>query len=279
MRPISKSDHKHSALNAFRIRLYDIIYESDTKLGKAFDILLIASIIISVIAVMLDSVTAYHNNYKTLFYIMEWFFTILFTIEYIIRIFCNFKPLRYILSFYGIIDLLAIIPTYLSLLIVNVQYLLVIRALRVLRIFRIMKLGSYVSQANMLTRALVASKQKVTVFLFTICTLVLIFGSIMYLIEGTENGFTSIPRSVYWAIVTLTTVGYGDIAPHTSLGQGIASIVMIMGYAIIAVPTGIFTAELSQALREEGDNRTCPECGSKGHRPHASYCDKCSHHL
>jgi voltage-gated potassium channel len=275
----TESKPRQTRLTQVRIKLYDIIYESDTPMGKLFDILLIASIIISIIAIMLDSVVSIHQDHKVLLYRVEWFFTALFTIEYLLRIFCNLKPLKYIFSFYGLIDLISIIPTYLSLIITNSQYLLIIRALRVLRVFRVMKLGAYVSQANLLSRALLASKQKVIVFLFFISTLVLIFGSIMYLIEGPSNGFTSIPRSVYWAIVTLTTVGYGDIAPQTSLGQALASLVMIMGYAIIAVPTGIFTAELSNALKEQGDKRECPECGSRGHRIHALFCDRCGHHL
>jgi voltage-gated potassium channel len=275
----TQNNSRQTRLTQVRIKLYDIIYESDTPLGKLFDILLIASIFISIVAIMLDSVVSIHEQHKALLYIVEWFFTALFTIEYALRIFCNLKPLKYIFSFYGLIDLISIIPTYLSLFITNSQYLLIIRALRVLRIFRVMKLGAYVSQANLLSRALLASKQKVIVFLFFISTLVLIFGSIMYLIEGPAHGFTSIPRSVYWAIVTLTTVGYGDIAPQTSLGQSLASLVMIMGYAIIAVPTGIFTAELSNALKEQGDKRICPECGSRGHRIDGLFCDKCGHHL
>ena len=227
----------------FRSKLYTIIFESDTPLGKAFDLILILSILASVSVVFLDSVKYYNNNYGQILYQLEWLFTILFTIEYLFRIYSIGRPIIYIRSFYGIIDLMAILPTYISIFIPASRYLTVIRILRVLRIFRILKLIMYIGEANQIIQALAASRRKIIVFLFTVLVMVSIFGSIMYLVEGEENGFTSIPRSIYWAIVTITTVGYGDISPQTELGQVIAAIVMIVGYATIAVPTGIISAE------------------------------------
>jgi len=260
---------------AWRHTLYRIIYEADTPTGKWFDILLIISILLSVGSVMLSSVTELDVRYGLYFTRAEWCFTLLFTIEYILRILCTGRPLRYIFSFYGIVDLLSIIPTYLSLLVAGTSYFLVVRILRILRIFRILKLAPYVTQGNQLGRALLASRQKITIFLFVVSTIIVIFGSAMYLIEGPGNGFTSIPRSVYWAIVTLTTVGYGDIAPKTELGQALAALVMIIGYAIIAVPTGIFTAELTKTMRKGGEERVCVSCGKTGHEVEAVYCDRC----
>jgi voltage-gated potassium channel len=199
----------------------------------------------------------------------------MFTVEYLLRLACVGRPLKYAFSFYGIVDLLAIVPTYLSLLLPGSQYLLVIRILRILRIFRILKLVAYLSEARLLMRALRASSRKITVFLFTVLTLVVIFGSLMYVIEGEANGFTSIPRSIYWAIVTLTTVGYGDISPQTGMGQTLASMVMILGYSIIAVPTGIVTVEMSQAFRQKVSTQACPECSAEGHDADARYCKYC----
>ena len=224
---------------------------------------------------MLSSVIDLHARYGFYFNRIEWCFTLLFTIEYTLRILCTGRPFRYIFSFYGIVDLLSIIPTYLSVLFTGTHYFLVIRVLRILRIFRVLKLAPYISQGNMLTRALLASRQKITIFFFVVFTITIIFGAAMYLIEGPENGFTSIPRSVYWAIVTLTTVGYGDIAPKTVLGQALAALVMIIGYAIIAVPTGIFTAELAKTMRKGGEERVCVSCGKTGHEVDAVYCDRC----
>jgi voltage-gated potassium channel len=260
---------------AWRRTLYRIIYEAETPAGKWFDILLIISILLSVGAVMLSSVIDLHARYGLYFNRIEWCFTLLFTIEYTLRILCTGRPLRYVFSFYGIVDLLSIIPTYLSVLLTGTHYFLVIRVLRILRIFRVLKLAPYVTQGNQLGRALLASRQKITIFLFVVSTIIVIFGSAMYLIEGPENGFTSIPRSVYWAIVTLTTVGYGDIAPKTELGQALAALVMIIGYAIIAVPTGIFTAELTKTMSKSGGERVCVGCGKTGHDVDAVYCDRC----
>ena len=222
-------------LRAWRRVLHEVIFEADTPTGKGFDIVLIFSILASVAAVMLDSIAPVQMQYGRLLYGIEWFFTLLFTIEYLLRLLCVGRPAKYAVSFYGMVDLLAIIPTYLSLVLPGSQYLLVIRILRILRIFRILKLVAYLGEARLLVKALRASGRKITVFLYTVLTLVVIFGSLMYVIEGGESGFTSIPRSIYWAIVTLTTVGYGDIAPQTGIGQTLASVVMILGYAIIAV--------------------------------------------
>jgi len=227
-------------------KLYQIIFESDTSSGKAFDVALLVAIILSIITVMMESVQKFDARYGTAINVLEWSFTIMFTIEYFLRIYCARSPRKYILSFYGLVDLIAIIPTYLSLVIIGSQYVLIVRSLRLLRVFRVLKLYHFLGEAEVLGRALRQSAAKITVFLGTVVTLIFIVGSMMYLIEGPKNGFTSIPTSVYWAIVTLTTVGYGDIAPQTIAGQLLASVVMIMGYGIIAVPTGIVSVELGK---------------------------------
>lgn len=232
---------------SFKERLYHIIFESDTPPGKAFDVALLIAILLSVLAVMLESVSSIVSQYGKIIRACEWVFTVLFTIEYFLRIYCARNRKGYILSFYGIVDLISIIPTYLSLIVVGTQYVLMIRSLRLLRVFRVLKLYHFLGEAEILGRALRQSAAKITVFIGTVITLIFIVGSMMYLIEGPEHGFTSIPVSIYWAIVTLTTVGYGDIAPQTVLGQMLASIVMIMGYGIIAVPTGIVSVEISKA--------------------------------
>jgi voltage-gated potassium channel len=261
--------------NRWRMKLHEVIFEADTPAGKAFDVLLIISILASVVAVMLDSMAAVRLEYGRLLYLIEWFFTLLFSVEYILRLVCVGRPGKYATSFYGVVDLLAIIPTYLSLVLPGSQYLLVIRLLRILRIFRILKLVPYLGEARLLMQALRASSRKIAVFLFTVLTLVVIFGSLMYVIESSESGFTSIPRSIYWAIVTLTTVGYGDISPQTALGQALASLVMILGYSIIAVPTGIVTVEMSQAFGRKISTQACPECSAEGHDDDAHYCKFC----
>ena len=248
-------------MSSLRKKLYEIIFESDTPAGKGFDLLLIVSILLSVFVVFLDSVAYYNERFGTLFYFLEWFFTILFTFEYFLRIYCIGNPIMYIRSFFGIIDILAIAPTYISIFLPASRYLSVIRILRVLRIFRILKLMLYISEANLLMKAIISSKRKIVVFLFSLMTLVTILGSLMYLIEGEANGFTSIPRSIYWAIVTVTTVGYGDISPQTVLGQALASIVMIIGYATIAIPTGIISAEYTTMTHQKQSHVICPECG------------------
>jgi len=264
---------------SWRERLYIIIFGSDTPAGKAFDVLLIGAIVLSVVAVTLESVRAVNVEYGPWLRNAEWVFTILFTIEYVLRLLCARSAWRYATSFYGVIDLLAIIPTYLSALVPGTQYLLAIRLLRTLRVFRVLKLAEYLSEANLLMRALKASQRKITVFIFTVFTLVVILGSLMYLIEGAENGFTSIPRSIYWAIVTLTTVGYGDISPQTITGQVLAAFIMIIGYGIIAVPTGIVTAEIARAQQPSalGSNRPrrCSTCNATGHDADAIFCKRC----
>jgi voltage-gated potassium channel len=262
-----------------RLKLHEIIFEADTKPGKIFDVILIAAIILSVIAVMLDSVRSINNNYGNLLYIVEWFFTILFSLEYLLRLFSIGRPLKYAFSFFGIVDLLAIIPTYLSLLFPGTQYLLVIRLLRVLRIFRVLKIVQYIGEARLLKQAMIASKRKIIVFLFAVLTMAVIVGSMIYLIEGEANGFSSIPKSIYWAIVTLTTVGYGDISPQTGLGQLLAAMLMIMGYGIIAVPTGIVTVEMGNLKHKGVTAQSCPDCGSEGHDPDAIYCKYCGEKL
>jgi len=263
----------------FRTRLRDIIFEADTPAGKAFDVVLIACIVLSVLVVMLDSVRPIKESWGSFIYGWEWFFTIIFAVEYVLRLYSIDRPLKYATSFYGIIDLLAILPTPLSLLFPGAQYLLVIRVLRILRIFRVFKLARFITEMNVLFQALRASLRKIAVFLLVLLTLVVIFGSLMYVIEGEEHGFTSIPKSIYWAIVTLTTVGYGDISPGTSLGQALAAVVMISGYSIIAVPTGIFTVEFSKALKKNVTTQACPNCSVEGHKPDAAYCRRCGARL
>ncbi|MFK5926588.1 MAG: ion transporter [Desulfuromusa sp.] len=262
-----KSDHW------LRHRLHEIIFEADTPAGKLFDVILILSIIISVIVVMLDSVADLNFQYGQWFLFLEWFFTLIFTVEYVLRLSCIGRPSKYARSFYGIVDLLSILPSYVSLLLPGGKFLLVIRILRLLRVFRVLKLVQYVGESNFLQRALWASRRKIAVFLLSVFLLMVIFGSVMYIVEGAENGFTSIPRSIYWAVVTMTTVGYGDISPQTGFGQAIASLVMILGYGIIAIPTGIVTAELTHA--QNMSTQVCPECSAEGHDVDATYCKFC----
>ena len=266
---------KNKSSRGWREILFEIIFEADTPAGKWFDIVLIISISLSVLTVMLDSVGSVRAKYGSLLYAAEWFFTILFTVEYILRLLCVGRPSKYALSFFGVVDLLAILPTYTSLFFYGSRYLSVVRVLRVLRVFRVLKLGHHTKEAALLKRALHASRRKILVFLFVVLTLVTIIGSVMYVIEGEENGFTSIPRSVYWAVVTLTTVGYGDISPDTGAGQFLAAIVMILGYSIIAVPTGIVTVELSHAHIKGTTSQACPNCSAEGHDRDAQYCKFC----
>lgn len=266
-----------------RQRLHELIFEADTLAGKVFDIALLVSIILSVIAVLLESVQHIEARFGATLRTIEWTFTILFTIEYIARLISVKKPLKYALSFLGVIDFLSIIPTYLSLLVVGSQALLILRTIRLLRVFRILKLARYIKEGRIIGLALKASRFKITVFLVGVLSVVLIMGTVMYLVEGSENGFTSIPRSIYWAVVTLTTVGYGDIAPQTVLGQALATIIMIMGYAIIAVPTGIVSVEFSNLQKgnspapekEPVSTQACPECSREGHDIDADYCKFC----
>src|ERR687894_1151203 len=261
--------------DGLRGRLHEVIYEAETPAGRAFDVALIGLILLSVLAVMLESVGSVRARYGAELYAAEWAFTILFTVEYALRLVAVRRPLRYAASFFGVVDLLAIIPTYLSLLVPGSHYLLVIRILRLLRIFRVLKLAEHLSEADVLMRALRASRRKISVFLLTVLTLVVVIGTLLYVIEGEENGFTSIPAGIYWAVVTLTTVGYGDISPKTPVGQTLAAAVMIIGYGIIAVPTGIVTVEIAQAARKPVSTQSCPSCSSQGHDVDAVHCKYC----
>jgi voltage-gated potassium channel len=264
----------------FRDRLHEIIFGADTPAGKAFDVVLLILIIASVLAVVLESVSRIHHEYGPWLRAFEWAVTIAFTIEYLLRLYCVDKPWRYARSFYGIVDLLAIVPTYLSLFLPGAQSLLVIRGLRLLRVFRVLKLVHFVGEASELMTALRASTRKIIVFLGAVLTIVVIVGSAMYLIEGAEHGFENIPVSIYWAIVTMTTVGYGDMAPQTALGKTLASMIMILGYGIIAVPTGIVSVELAGVTRKKAvTGRACPGCGGHGHDSDADYCKFCGTEL
>jgi voltage-gated potassium channel len=260
--------------SAWRRRLHEIVFEADTPEGRAFDVIVLGLIILSVVAVMLESMPAIRNEYGKLLYALEWTLTLLFTVEYGLRLVSVTRPARYALSFFGIVDLLAILPSYLSLLVPATHPLMVVRAIRLLRVFRILKLARFVEDAQLLMRALHASRRKITVFFGCLLTLVLIMGTVMYLIEGEAHGFTSIPRSMYWAVVTLTTVGYGDLVPRTQLGRFVAAFVMILGYSILAVPTGIISVELAQASRPVS-TQACPACAAQGHDVDATHCKYC----
>ena len=260
----------------WRQRLYIIIFETSTPAAQRFDNWLLVTILASLVVVMLDSVEHFHNQYAELFKALEWFFTVLFAIEYGLRLYISPKPMRYAFSFFGLVDLLAVLPAILALMFADAQYLMIVRAIRLIRVFRVLKLRQYLSQANFLLVALRGSKQKIIVFLVSVSTLVTVYGALMYVIEGPANGFTSIPISIYWAVVTLTTVGFGDITPQTPVGQMLATMVMITGYSIIAVPTGIFTAELANAMRQDGlMEHDCPHCRKNRHEYSAAFCSRC----
>jgi voltage-gated potassium channel len=259
----------------WRDALYLIIFEHGTPGGKLFDVALIATIILSVMAVILDSVASIHATYGDALYSLEWVFTALFTVEYILRLICARNAMKYATSFFGVVDLLAILPTYVSIIFPGSQVLLVIRVIRVLRVFRVMKLVRYIGEADLLMTAMRESRRKITVFLIAVLALCVVLGSLMYIVEGESNGFTSIPRSIYWTIVTLTTVGYGDISPQTSLGQTVAAVIMMLGYAIIAVPTGIVTVELGLARNRMVGEHRCSDCDRAGHDRDASHCKFC----
>ncbi len=266
----------------WKFRLHEIIYEADTPMGRLFDIVLLILILLSVVTVMLESVTAYDLKFHQTFYVIEWIITIFFTIEYIARIIVVKKPQKYIFSFYGIIDLLSTIPLYLSFILVGSNYLLTVRALRFLRVFRILKITRYVGEGNKLRKALVESRAKIFIFIFAVLIVAVIAGTLMYLIEGEESGFKNIPVSIYWCIVTLTTVGFGDIAPITPAGQFLATLIMILGYGVIAVPTGIVGAQYVRSTSEEYvhvNSQSCRNCGAKQHRDEAKYCYNCGTHL
>lgn len=276
-------DHRHKIeeFNPLREKIHEIIFEADTPAGKYFDIALLIAIFLSIVVVMLETVPSL-AEYKNLFWVLEWILTIFFTIEYILRLYCVYRPIKYATSFFGVVDLMAIIPTYASIFLEGSQSFAIIRALRLLRVFRIFKLANFMSESIVLAKALKASWSKISVFLFTVVILVCIFGSMMYVIESSNPTFDSIPRSVYWAIVTLTTVGYGDMYPITPIGQFVASIIMIMGYAIIAVPTGIVSAE---AIKEAGKDKVlhntqvCRYCSDDSHEDDAKYCKSCGEEL
>ncbi|MFK8044810.1 MAG: ion transporter [Crocinitomicaceae bacterium] len=267
-------------LKPWQKKIHEVIFEADTFAGKVFDLGLLIAIIISILVVMLESVPSLSAKYHDTFYIIEWIFTGFFTLEYVARLVSIGRPAKYIFSFYGIIDLLSILPTYLGLFVTGSESLMVIRAVRLLRIFRILKLARFVKESKQLGDALKASRHRILVFLMAMLTLSTILGTIMYLVESADAGFTSIPRSIYWAIITVTTVGYGDIAPITPIGQFIASLVMIMGYAILAVPTGIVTSELIKSnSNEQISSRSCSSCSAEGHDSNAIYCKICSEKL
>lgn len=266
-------------LDGWRLRWYTVIFEADTRAGRRFDQALIALILVSIAVVMADSVQALHSLYGPVFNTLEWFFTAAFTAEYIARLLSVRKPLQYATSFFGVIDLIALMPTYLALFFPELQVLMDVRVLRLLRVFRVFKLAAYVAEYQFLGRALAASGRKIMVFLTAVLMVVLVMGTIMYVVEGQANGFTSIPTSVYWAISTITTVGFGDITPKTDLGRLIASGMMLMGWGILAVPTGIVTAEMAMQRRNDPPTlpttRTCHECLTEGHSAEADFCSHC----
>lgn len=262
-----------------REKLYEIIYEAETPAGKLFDIVLLLAIIFSVLSVILESVSSIEGDYGEKLRAAEWFFTILFTAEYALRVICIRKPTSYIFSFYGLVDILSIIPTYLSLYITGSQSLAVIRAIRLLRIFRILKLMRFLGEAAVLWKGLRSSLPKITVFLGAVASLALVAGTLMYIVEGPEHGFTSIPKSFYWAIVTLTTVGYGDVIPQTIAGQSIATVLMVLGYGVIAVPAGIVSVQIAEATKAMPDARTCPGCAAEGLGEDSDFCSFCGERL
>ncbi|MBL7115952.1 MAG: ion transporter [Kiritimatiellae bacterium] len=271
-------DAEQSSIVPGRERIRRIIFEADTPAGKLYDLILIATVALSVLVVMLDSVRPVGDKLGALFYAVEWGFTILFTVDYVTRMWCVNRRLGYAFSFFGLVDLLGVLPTYLSLIIPGSHYLVAIRFLRVMRIFHVLKLSSYQSEVQLFSSALKASRRRIAVFLFAVLTLVVVLGALMYVVEGPKNGFTSIPRSIYWAVVTLTTVGYGDISPKTALGQTIAAMVMIIGYSIIVVPTGIVSSALTVAgMSKESRDKSvaCTHCGADGHDADARFCRQC----
>ena len=265
-------------MNKVKLKIHEIIFEADTPMGKLFDILLLVMILFSVIVVMLESVEQYRLKWAWIFDVLEWIFTILFSVEYVLRIYSVKNPLKYIFSFYGIIDLLSLIPSFIGLGLGanNISSIKNIRTIRLIRIFRILKLIRYVKEAAALKKAFIASKQRIIIFLFIVVSIAILMGTIIYMLEDPKDGFTSIPRSIYWAIVTLTTVGYGDIAPQTPIGQFFASIIMILGYSIIAVPTGLISVELSKI---SFNTKSCRSCSLDEHEDDAVFCKLCGEEL
>ena len=279
--PIQPADPMGRPAGGWRLRLYRVIFESDTRTGQVFDQLIVAAILVSVAVVIADSVQAWHVRHRTAFEIAEWFFTLLFTVEYIARLASVDRPLRYARSFFGIVDLLAVLPTYLALFLPELHALIDVRILRLLRIFRIFKLTEYVAEYQVMGEALVASRRKILVFLAAVLMVALILGTLLYVVEGPEHGFNDIPTSVYWAITTITTVGFGDITPKTDIGRLIASVMMLLGWGTLAVPTGIVTAEMTvrRHARPPLIGRACSECGSEGYGPEAKFCQQCGTRL
>jgi voltage-gated potassium channel len=275
---VTVSVERLTSRSRWRARLHEVIFESETRAGRAFDVALLIAILVSVLAVILESVPGIRSEYGPALRALEWTLTVAFTVEYVLRLMAVDRPWRYAVSFYGIVDFLAVVPTYLALIVPEAQSLMVIRAFRLLRVFRILKLAQFLGEAQQLVQALRASRRKITVVLGVIVTIVAIMGTTMYLVEGEEHGFTSIPTSMYWAVVTMTTVGYGDIAPKTPLGQFLAAVLMILGYAIIAVPTGIVSVEMARATHHVS-NQACPTCGAEGHDIDATHCKYCGAHL
>jgi voltage-gated potassium channel len=267
-------------LAGWRLKGYTVIFEADTRAGRNFDLTLIALVLLSIVVVMLESVAAIKARFGGVFTLLEFGFTALFTLEYLLRLACVRRPWRYARSFYGIVDLLAVLPTYLALFVPELYALVDVRVLRLLRIFRVLKLGAYVAEYAMLAYALRASARKIQVFLSVVLMVVVIMGTLLYVVEGPANGFTSIPTSIYWAISTMTTVGFGDITPKTDLGRAIASVMMLPGWGVLAVPTGIVTAEMTaQRSGRPATTRSCHECLSEGHLPEASFCRDCGARL
>lgn len=271
--------------DGWRARWFHIIFHHDTRPARNFDLWLVVAIVASVIVVILDSDPWLHVDHARILYGLEWGFTLLFTVEYLVRIAVVRRPLRYVFSLWGIIDLLSILPTYISLLFPGSQALLVVRILRVLRLFRVLRLTRYVEESGMLLGALWRSRRKIFLFISLLLAIAMVFGAVMYVLEGPEHGFATIPTGMYWAIITMATVGYGDLVPQTPVGRMVASALVLIGYSIIAVPTGIYTAELASSLREAGrssdhhDSRGCPECGLEGHDPDARFCRGCGGQL
>ncbi|MBE0496195.1 MAG: ion transporter [Campylobacterales bacterium] len=266
--------HEHVA---WRKKVFEVIFAHNTRAGTAFDVALIGIILASVMVALMDSVSVLQGHFRDTFLLLEWVFTLLFTLEYVVRLSVVQSPLRFARSFYGVIDLLALLPMFLSLFFPGMQYLAVLRVLRILRIFEVLHMRRYTQESSILLDSLQNSWRKILVFLLAMLTIITVFGALIFLIEGPENGFTSIPLSMYWALVSVSTVGYGDLAPVTFSGRLVASVLILIGYGIIAVPTGIYTAELASSLREKKDGRACSQCGQTQHRMGANFCFHCGY--
>ncbi|MBT1445767.1 ion transporter [Shewanella sp. JM162201] len=273
------TDNQDAAESALKRKLRIVIFGTDTPAGRWFDLILLLCIVASVSLVLLDTVQSVNQRWGELIHGLEWFFTLVFTMEYLLRLYCSAHRWQYARSFYGVVDLLSVLPSYLALFFPGANFTLIIRVLRLFRIFRVLKLLRYLSEGNMLLRAMMQSSRKVFIFFFSVSLIIMVLGAVMYMVEGPENGFSSIPKSIYWTIVTITTVGYGDITPKTDLGQAIAALTMLIGYSIIAIPTGILTAEISQEIGRSRDLRRCSNCLKTGHEPQARFCNRCGSEL